>query len=230
MRKVFFREKKSCFTLVELLVVIAIISVLAGMLMPALENALGSARSISCLNIEKQLIMADVSYSEDYDGYIVPYYAYSKIWNEYLHDYFAGKDTGYFMEGNPVVCPSNPYQKANTSGYHFHNYAYNLRTRIASSPDDLRFRRLASVKNPSTGGVFGDSSLRDGFGDGECVNYWMMWSDGATVGTSYVSNAICLGHMVHSGGMNIGFLDGHSARASIGDIEEFGGEWLYLDE
>lgn len=59
------------FTLVELLVVIAIISVLAGMLMPALENAIGASRSVTCMNNQKQIGSVFSFYISDNDGWQV---------------------------------------------------------------------------------------------------------------------------------------------------------------
>jgi prepilin-type N-terminal cleavage/methylation domain-containing protein len=68
-----FGSRKSTqggFTLVELLVVIAIISILAGMLLPALEKAIGSARSIACKNTLKQLGQGMGMYANDYNSFL----------------------------------------------------------------------------------------------------------------------------------------------------------------
>ncbi len=55
------------FTLIELLVVIAIISILTAILFPVFAKAREKARQTACLNNEKQLGLAFLQYTGDYD-------------------------------------------------------------------------------------------------------------------------------------------------------------------
>lgn len=125
------RVKHTCFTLIELLVVIAIIAILAGMLLPALNNAREKGRAASCTNNLKQMGINVADYALTFDDYMIPVMWYVKGTNTKRIPFWYHAAIGNYggwqavtekkqMPYNLLYCPSdlNPrtFDKA-TSGW-----------------------------------------------------------------------------------------------------------------
>src|SRR5580658_3338333 len=65
-------DQFGAFTLIELLVVIAIIAILAAILLPVLAKAKIKGQESACVNNLRQLQLADIEYSQDFNGYVAP--------------------------------------------------------------------------------------------------------------------------------------------------------------
>ncbi|MHC4872345.1 MAG: type II secretion system protein [Planctomycetota bacterium] len=210
---------KKQFTLVELLVVIAIISILAGMLLPALENAINAADSISCKNFLKQTGIAAFIYIEDNNNYLCAAGSGTGT-TQWHHDSKLGANMarsttpGYGAYG--PVCPSELYHgtyyrtSSNAYGMTLHTYLEEEGAIADANHDPVK---QTLIMSPSKKWMIADAM-------GYYISKWIIYNNGTAPYSMSSGNVAPR----HNDQFNAIFYDGHVS----GEFESPMGNTEYL--
>ena len=135
------RRMSSAFTLIELLVVIAIIAILAAILFPVFAQARDKARAASCLSNAKQMGIAMMQYTQDYDEtYPNGTYGFAPIggWGGQIYPYVKS-DAAYRCPNDTlkVSATDRPSSFAMNSNFGVSGYRFSGTPNVALALADL---------------------------------------------------------------------------------------------
>lgn len=188
------------FTLVELLVVIAVIAILTCLLLPSLQKAKATAKSIACVNNLRQINTVANIYIGDYESWIP-----CAMWlaeGTYFYKLYPYNNKLFskpqYKNGTAASNPACPLMSASEStsidyanGSSYGGYAMNQRTGYYSTSGLWFIRRKMSDYNNPSMTLF----MVDGFTF--YVDKGSSWDDWGMV------------VFRHSGGANVLYFDGH---------------------
>jgi len=112
---IIMKQQRSNFTLIELLTVIAIIAILAGLLLPAIQNARVRAKTTACLSNQKQVSAFISAYMNEENQYFMSTSGTSDwdVWGYTLHRRNLANDVKVLRCPAIVNYKFTSYQPAN---------------------------------------------------------------------------------------------------------------------
>ena len=238
-------QRTKGFTLIEVLVVISVISLLTAILMPSLAAARSQARKAVCTSNLRQLVLANIGYVTENEGFYVP--AASDMWDnsgrrrwhgvrDNLNEAFdplRGPLVGYLTDGKVKQCPEH-IDFVEDQGWQANfeqgcgGYGYNMtyigsiigRSGIGFKEGYEKTANISEVVRAGETLMFADCAMtKDGR---NLIEYSFAEPpfavfNGNVMTSFFMSPSI---HFRHRSGANVGWADGHVSSLQMSKFEQ----------